>query len=115
MAMRSGRGVEIPFPWPAGERSGREPWMRSLVIAVFALLPGCNRVPTDPPPPASSGSVPVAPPGAIGAHAAREGSPWTGVPMGAGGSHGESPDGDPGREPAPGVSPSPGLDAGVAL
>jgi hypothetical protein len=89
--------------------------MRPLVIVVFALLSACNRVPTDPPPPASSGDLPVAPPGAMGAHAAQEGSPWTGAERGEGGSYGDSPDGGPGATPAPGASPGPGVDAGVAL
>jgi hypothetical protein len=113
--MSPGSDAERCFPWPAGERSGREPCMRLLVIVVLALLSACNRLPTDPPPPASSGDLPVAPPGALGAHAAQEGSPWTSAERGDGGSYGDSTDAGPGATPAPGMSPGPGVDAGVAL
>jgi hypothetical protein len=90
--------------------------MRSLLLVAFVLLPGCNRLPTDPPPPARSGTVAVAPPGAVGAHVARENSPWAGgVDVGEGGGPAERVDGGPGATPAPGTSPGLGVDAGVAL
>ena len=86
--------------------------MRACMLLAGCLIVGCTSPTLEPPPPAGSAAVPVAPPGARGAYAAGAIEPMDA----AGATAAESLDGQAPADAGPGFLP-PALeeDGGVAL